>query len=81
MRQAETDHIGAAALAVCRGWKILDIKPSDIPSRFVVVFEAEARKDISDYFQGGTVEARAHQDAVLRILAMMREAKRGVRYE
>ena len=81
MKQTATEHIGAAALAVCRGWKILDIKPSDIPSRFVVVFEAEARKDISDYFQGGTVEARAHQDAVLRILAMMREAKRGVRYE
>ena len=81
MKQTETEHLGAAALAVCRGWKILDIRPSDIPSRFAIVFEAEARKDISDYFQGGTVEARAHQDAVLRILAMIREAKRGVRYE
>ena len=79
MKETETDHIGAGALAVCRGWKILDIRPSDNPHRFVLVFDAGARKDILDYFQGGTVEARAHQDAVLRILAMMREAKRGAR--
>ncbi len=79
MKETETDNVGAAALAICRGWKILDIRPTEYPSRFVMVFDAEARKDILDYNRGGTVEARAHQDAVLRILAMIREAKRGVR--
>ncbi len=81
MKEATTDHIGAAALAVCRGWKILDIRPGENPHRFLIVFSPDARKDISDYYQGGVVEARAHQDAVLRILAMIREARRGVRYE
>ena len=76
MSKYQSDNIGVCALLICRGWKVLDVRPSpDNPRRYVCVFPAEAKTDALSYFQGATVEAKAHQEACLTVLAMMREAR------
>ena len=73
-----TEHAGVAALLIVRGHKILDVKRSpENPRRFVCVFDAAAKADALEYFQGAMVEAKAHQDATLTVLEMFREVRRG----
>jgi hypothetical protein len=78
MSTYQSDNIGVCALLISRGWKVLEVRPSpDNPRRYVCVFSPEAKTDALSYFQGAMVEAKAHQDAALYVLAMIREARNG----
>ncbi len=71
-----TENVGVAALIICQGWKVLDVKRNpNNPQRFVCVFPDEVKEIALSYFQGATVEAKAHQEASLSVLAMIREAR------
>ncbi len=75
----ETDSIGVAGLLLCRGWKIITVRPGDNPYRYVIVFPEEAKADAQTYYTGAQVDARAIQDNILMVLALIREAKKGAR--
>ncbi len=78
MSTYQSDNIGVCALLISRGWKVLDVKPNpENPRRYVCVFPAEAKEDALSYFQGAMVQAKAHQDAALYVLELIREVRRG----
>ncbi len=79
MEEYTTDSVGIAGLLLTRGWKVLGVRPGTNPYRYVLAFPAEARAEAQTYFSGAQVDARAYQDSVLAVLALIREAKKEAR--
>ncbi len=72
-----SEDIGLCAYLICKGYKVLAIRPSPThPRRSACAFEEEAESIALEYYQGGTVVARDFNRAAVDVNAMFRGARR-----
>ena len=74
--QAYEELRGGVLATLPEFWPAIEI---GIAAMATLLISTNSQPTAIIFEDGILVEARAHQDAVLRILAMIREAKRGVR--